>query len=295
MPHEKQNNGEHVTRHWSNQDGAEMFGGPKIRRELLERTEDGRHLYHEVFGALALGDTKKVADIGCYDGDDELELVIEYGHTGQLVGIEVPLVGGMAIEDDPRFDFSHYFIHEHDIKNIEFKYGYAQDLPLWDGTMDAVMALWSLFGVPPEQLDKAIGEIHRVLRVVGRTAIASNGADNKPKHHNVLYEMAEYLGADYPGPLSKILKFEDLVPILESRFKILSEVEQRTRLPLDAETMPIYKMSIDTYRHLFDPIPDTKNWQEAKKRALEKIETEISRNGVAFDEVHRGYVIAEKK
>ena len=50
-----------------------------------------------------------------------------------------------------------------DLPNIEFAEGGAQAIPAADASFDIVLMLKSLHHVPGELLDRAIGEIHRVL------------------------------------------------------------------------------------------------------------------------------------
>ena len=50
-----------------------------------------------------------------------------------------------------------------DLPNVRFGLGAAEDIPAGDGAFDAVLMFKSLHHVEDKQLDRALGEIHRVL------------------------------------------------------------------------------------------------------------------------------------
>ena len=50
-----------------------------------------------------------------------------------------------------------------DLPNVRFVYGGAEEIDLPDSAIDVVIMLKSLHHVPVDQMDRALGEIHRVL------------------------------------------------------------------------------------------------------------------------------------
>lgn len=54
-----------------------------------------------------------------------------------------------------------------DLPNVRFVYGGAEGIGLPDDSIDVVIMLKSLHHVPPELMDKALVEVHRVLRPGG--------------------------------------------------------------------------------------------------------------------------------
>ncbi len=54
--------------------------------------------------------------------------------------------------------------------------GDVQELPFEDGSFDAAVAAWMLYHVP--DVDRAIAELHRVLRPGGRLVAVTNSAWN---------------------------------------------------------------------------------------------------------------------
>lgn len=61
-------------------------------------------------------------------------------------------------------------------RGIEAIVGDVQELPFEDGSFDAAVAAWMLYHVP--DVDRAIAELHRVLRPGGRLVAVTNSAWN---------------------------------------------------------------------------------------------------------------------
>lgn len=59
-----------------------------------------------------------------------------------------------------------------DLPNVRFEFGGAENIPAPDGAFDIVLMFKSLHHVPVEHLDRALREIHRVLRPGGFACLA---------------------------------------------------------------------------------------------------------------------------
>lgn len=294
MPGEYQGR-RHPNGEWASQYGQNHWGAPKIRREILEHTEDGRHIYDETFLALELKGTETILDAGCYDADDELYLVSELGHRGRLIAMDVPMDPPVPLAEDPRFNiFTLPYIEEHNIKNIDIVYGRLQQIPLANESVDIAMSLWSLIHVPENEIDLALSQLYRVLKPGGVLVIGTNGIGHKQRHHQVLSEMAQLLKARSPGAFSDRFKYEAVPEIVARHHGFVPEdsrqIYQDTRLPITEELLPAYEYSIGTYQSSFDPVPTAREWERAKLRSPEfqKILQEIDDSSTAYDDVKRG-------
>lgn len=74
-------------------------------------------------------------------------------------------------------------------RGISARVGDVQELPFEDSTFDAALAAWMLYHVP--DVERALGELARVLRPGGRLVAVTNGVEH-------LRELRELLGGDFP-------------------------------------------------------------------------------------------------
>jgi arsenite methyltransferase len=120
-------------------------------RDILRR----RRLARE---ALAASAGERILDVGCGPGFYVAELLEEVGHSGSVVGVDsspqMLAVAARRTEQRPNVAF-----HEAD----------ATSLPVEDGGFDAVLSVQVIEYV--EDADRALAEIHRVLRAGGRVLV----------------------------------------------------------------------------------------------------------------------------
>ena len=127
---------------------------------------DAREL---VFEAVAEIDPDKVLEVGC--GEGELAERIQDELDVELVAI----------------DQSERMVELTRRRGVDARVGDVQELPFHDGSFDVVVAAWMLYHAP--DLDRAVGEIARVLRRGGRLVAATNASDH-------LQEMLDLAGID---------------------------------------------------------------------------------------------------
>jgi SAM-dependent methyltransferase len=122
-----------------------------------------------VFDAVAEVGPRSVLEVGC--GEGELAARI-----GRELGVEP-----VAIDQSERM------VELSRERGVDARVGDVQDLPFVDGSFDVCVAAWMLYHVP--DLDRALGELARVLVPGGRLVAATNAADH-------LIEMFELVGLE---------------------------------------------------------------------------------------------------
>jgi SAM-dependent methyltransferase len=120
---------------------------------------------------------------------DGAQLVVELGAgTGKLTRAIAELgVRVVAVEPDPRMLA---VLHEHGLEGVE---GTAESIPFGDGEADGVVAGSSLHWF---EFEKAVAEIHRVLRPGGRFGFGWNHRDVR---HPTIAAMSEVIYSSRPS------------------------------------------------------------------------------------------------
>jgi ubiquinone/menaquinone biosynthesis C-methylase UbiE len=128
------------------------------RLESVYRTRDILRRRGLVREALAASRGERILDVGCGPGFYAAELLKEVGETGSVVGIDnspqMLAVAAQRVAGHPNATF-----HEAD----------ATSLPVEDGAFDAAFSVQVLEYVP--DVDRALGELFRVLRPGGRAVV----------------------------------------------------------------------------------------------------------------------------
>jgi len=113
----------------------------------------------EIWSELLDLDRKHMIELGC--GRAELTRAIASEGSGRsMVALEV--------------DEIQHNLHKQitDLPNVEFRMAGAQEIPYPDASFDVAFMFKSLHHVPPELMDKAFAEIHRVLNPGGYAYIS---------------------------------------------------------------------------------------------------------------------------
>ena len=114
-----------------------------------------RHVYRQMLPLKC----SKVLELGC--GRAELTRAIaETDNVDSILALEVDLIQhkkNLLIDDLP---------------NVEFTTGAAEAIPAKDNSFDVVLMFKSLHHVPLDKMDKALSEVHRVLKPGGLAYIS---------------------------------------------------------------------------------------------------------------------------
>ncbi len=127
-----------------------MRAAMMIRQDPIMRTCPESEILDEY---LSLDD-KMLLELGCGRAELTREIATQ-GHGRRMLALEVDEIQ-----------------HAHNLKitdlpNVQFALAGAQDIPAADASVDVVFMFKSLHHVPLDLMDRALGEIHRVLRPGG--------------------------------------------------------------------------------------------------------------------------------
>jgi SAM-dependent methyltransferase len=111
-----------------------------------------------VFEAVAEVRPKSVLEVGC--GLGELAERMQRDLTAEIVAI----------------DQSERMVELAQARGVDARVGDVQELPFDDDSFDVAVAAWMLYHAP--NLDRAVGELARVLRPGGRLVAATNASDH---------------------------------------------------------------------------------------------------------------------
>jgi SAM-dependent methyltransferase len=130
-------------------------------------------------------------------------------------------------------------------RGIEAVVGDVQALPFEDGSFDAAVAAWMLYHVP--DVERAIDELHRVLRAGGRLVAVTNSVEN-------LIELWSLVGE---GPKSDYaFGRENGEEILRRRFGSVERLDADGEVTFpDWESARAHLAASPTRGHLADRLP----------------------------------------
>jgi len=127
-----------------------------------------KHDYEVLSGTISI-EGKTILDIGCGTGE-----LVRWLHAagGYALGLDTP--GMLAKASGFHFE-----------DGVRFIAGIAQNLPVKQGSLDAVVYFASLHHIPKDKIENALIECHRVLKPGGR-AIIVEPAGGKDSYFEVV-------------------------------------------------------------------------------------------------------------
>lgn len=164
----------------------------------------------------------RVLDIACGSGDPTLEIAARISPGGHVTGIDLSEGAvGVARERAQRAQLAH----------IDFQSANVESLPFGDRSFDCAV---SRFGAMYfDDLSRAFGEVHRVLRPQGRIALMVWGPFDQPYFECTVGVLLHHLGwKDLPPSQSAPFRFDER-GVLETEVARAGfrEVEDQTRTP----------------------------------------------------------------
>lgn len=211
-----------------------------VRREYA--TEDGLRARASVYSGLAGHDSREIAFDAVRDAapDRVLEVGCGWGEFAARVqeelGAEV-----LAVDLSPRM------VELARERGVDAQVGDVQALPFADGSFDCAVANYMLYHAP--DIDRALGELHRVLRPGGTLVASTNG-----KRH--LEELWLLVGRDKSKETRHFFS-EDGEELLRRHFDSVSRADIESPLTFpDAAAVRGYVASSIAHKHLAARVPD---------------------------------------
>ncbi|WP_246081675.1 class I SAM-dependent methyltransferase [Nocardioides litoris] len=127
-----------------------------VRTTVWHPTADGRDPATEALAAVVAATPRSYVEVGCGTG-----------MFAARVADALPDAAVLALDQSERM------VELTASRGLEARVADVQDLPLPDDSVDVVAALWMLYHVP--DLDRALGEVRRVLRPGGTFVVVTNG------------------------------------------------------------------------------------------------------------------------
>lgn len=172
-----------------------------------------------------------VVDLGSGAGNDAFICAKLVGDSGKVIGID--MTEEMIIKAKQNAEKLNY-------KNIEFKYGDIENLPLENNIADVVVSNCVLNLVPDKQ--KAFSEIFRILKYGGHFCISDMVLKK---------ELPPAMRKDvelYVGCVSGALLYNDYIKIIKSTGFNNVRIEKEKIIPLSVDTISKYIKNKKNYQ-----------------------------------------------
>lgn len=243
----------------------------EARQSLLSHATgvEGTHV-HDLVGRIELGSV--ILDVGCGNGT----WLAHATKRGEAVGLDLswPILWGArrTVPDAPLAG------------------GDAQQLPVRDGSVDVVLALWMLYHVPDKPA--ALAEAARVLRAGGRLIAATNAASEQGPHFDIIRQsLTDALGRPIEQWLEPLDFNEDNgADILRDQFADVDRYRWKVRFEVPyPEPLVAYLNSgrAPIEAELGDDLP----WDDILARADELTRTHLADHGtLRFTRTGAGFV-----
>jgi SAM-dependent methyltransferase len=211
-----------------------------VRREYA--TEDGLRARASVYAGLAGPDSRQIVFDAVRDSAPECVLDVGCG-WGELAARIRDELGATVVA----IDISPRMVELARERGIDARVGDVQQLPFKDGEFDCATATHMLYHAA--DIDRALGELHRVLRPGGTLVASTNGM----RH---LEELWLLVGRD-KSKEDRHFFSEDGESLLRRHFDAVRRVDVESPLEFpDAEAVRGYVASSIAHKHLAARVPD---------------------------------------
>jgi SAM-dependent methyltransferase len=168
----------------------------------------------------------------------------------------------------------------------------AQHLPLPDGVAGAALAMHMLYHVP--DIDRAIGELARVLRGDGIAIVATNGAGHMRQFGQLFADAVRAVepGADFsaPTPESSRFRLDNGTAMLRRHFAAADPMVWETAIRIP-EAAPVVGYLDSLRASRADLLPAGVGWEAVMDAAAALAGQAIDRDGFFTADSHSGFIV----
>lgn len=173
------------------------------------------------FAKIKKGDT--VIDLGSGAGNDCFIAASETGETGKVIGIDFT---------ENMIEKANSNLKKSGFKNIEFRHGDIEDIPVDSETADVVISNCVLNLVPDK--NRVFGEIYRVMKPGGHFSISDIVLKGE------LPEKIKKAGEMYAGCVSGAIQKDEYLEIISKSGFVNLEIQKENAINLPKEILSKY-------------------------------------------------------
>lgn len=196
-------------------------------RKSVYATAEGPDAREVLFAAIAETRPRRVLEVGGGEGELAERIVGELG--AEVVGL----------------DQSERMVELQRARGVDARVGDVQELPFADGEFDLAVAAWMLYHVP--DVDRALGELARVLRPGGRLVAVTNSTQH-------LRELTD-LGAVSGLMDESVFQSENGAELLQRHFARVERRDAHGWVTFDDAAMRAYAASSERLAPLLELPP----------------------------------------
>lgn len=196
-------------------------------RKSVYATAEGPDAREVLFAAIVEARPRRVLEVGGGEGELAERIITAVG--AELVGI----------------DQSERMVELQRARGVDARVGDVQDLPFGDAEFDLAVAAWMLYHVP--DLERALGELARVLRPGGRLIAVTNSTQH-------LRELTD-IGAVTALMHGSVFRSENGAEILQRHFARVERRDAYGWVTFDDDAMRAYAGSTERLAPLLELPP----------------------------------------
>lgn len=213
--------------------------GLQARRDAYRHAE-GPNAPEMVFEAVAEVQPSRFLEVGCGPGELAARVQDELG--ARVVAV----------------DSSERMVELARGREVDARVGDVQDLPFGEGEFDCAVAAWMLYHVP--DVERALGELARVLAPGGRLVAVTNGTDH-------LSELREFLGL--PGERWTTFNSENGELLLRAHFERVESRDAAGTVTFpDRDAVVAYVVPSKTLFEAVSEVPELEGPLVARRRPM---------------------------
>lgn len=247
------------------------------RKAIYQYTTPHYSIEDEVLGLRPLNEGQSLLDVGCGTGKLLLKAA-KLQPKAHLTGVD--LADGMYKPAQLQTQAEGL--------DITFQQADVQQLPFNDASFDRVTAMHMLYHAP--NIDKAIGELSRVVKQDGLVMITANSSESRKQLGALKAQAGEIMEREVFTDPNLRFNLENGVEMVSNHFEHVALIPFESTLRL-TEAQP-YLDYFDSLREFWQPSPTDEQWEKVMASTKTYVENEIATKGAFTDRTGFGVIVA---